>query len=187
MAVRPLLLATLTAILAAPAAAAAQQVERAQLCGASDCHTFDRHNSGGKLALFAVVGKRAPPPAAPAPWYRLRITFGGGGTARQTVAGAYVPSSDRIRRRTLGGRYEWVDVIDDLRPVLRYASDPLEPLPASTLPGRVGAGARASKGGGPLDRPALIAALVYAFGLMFWLSRKRLSESYLVLIRARRS
>jgi hypothetical protein len=187
MAVRPMLLVSLAAIVAAPAAAGAAQVERAQVCGASDCFTFDRHNSGGKLALFAVVGKRAPPPAAPAPWYRLRITFGGRRTSRQTVTSAYVPSSDRIRRRAPGGRYEWVDVIDDLRPVLRHVSDPLEPLPASTLPGRFVSDARADQRGGPLDRPALIAALVSVSGLMFWLTRKRLSGSYLASIRARRS
>jgi hypothetical protein len=187
MAVRAILLASITAILVAPPAAGSEQVVKAQVCGASDCYTFDRHNSGGKLALFAVVGKRVSPPTHGGPWYRLRITFGGEGAARRTVTSAYLPGADRIRRPTGRGGHGWVEVIDDLRPVMHFVSDRLESLPPSTLPGRVAPPAGAEQQDGRLDRPAVIAVLVFAGGLLVLLMRKRLSGSYLAPIRARRS
>jgi hypothetical protein len=118
-----------------PAAASAKEVQRAQVCGASECFTFDRANSGGKLALFEEGGNPALPPAQAAPWYRLRITVGGADVKRFTFTNAYVPSADRIRRRAEGGGYEWVEVIDDLKPVLRNVSAGLDPLPAASLRG----------------------------------------------------
>jgi len=41
-----------SALLAAPAAAPAKEVVKAQVCGASDWYTWDWDNSRGKLALF---------------------------------------------------------------------------------------------------------------------------------------
>jgi hypothetical protein len=44
------------------------QVGQAQLCGASECFTFDRDSSGGKLALVARASIRGLPPARAAAW-----------------------------------------------------------------------------------------------------------------------
>jgi hypothetical protein len=47
------------AIVAGPGVAAVRQVEQAQACGALECFTFDRDNSGGKLVLSARATIRA--------------------------------------------------------------------------------------------------------------------------------
>lgn len=135
MSMRTALVVASAVVVMWPATASAKEVQRAQVCGASECFTFDRANSGGKLALFNVGGNPALPPAHAAPWYRLRITVGGEDIERFTFTDAYVPSADRIRRRAEGGGYEWVEVIDDLKPVLRNVSAGLEPLPAASLRG----------------------------------------------------
>lgn len=135
MGVRTVLLILSAAALAAPAAAAAKEIEKVQVCGASKCFTFDRGNSGGKLMRFEQGGPTAPPPARPAPWYRLKITVGGRDVRRFQFTNAYVPSAGLVRVRAEGGGYEWVEVLDDLRPVLRNVAAGLDPLPASTLRG----------------------------------------------------
>jgi hypothetical protein len=99
MTIRLALLALVAAILAAAPVAAAKEIQRAQVCGASACFTFDRANSGDKLALFDGSVGVTSPPARPSPWYRLRITIGGEDVERFTFTDAYVPSADRIRRR----------------------------------------------------------------------------------------
>jgi hypothetical protein len=135
MSIRTAFVVASAMVLVWPASAVAKEVHKAQVCGASKCFTFDRANSGDKLALFDGGGNPALPPARSAPWYRLRITVGGADIKRFTFTDAYVPSADRIRRRAEGGGYEWVEVIDDLKPVLRNVSARLEPLPASSLRG----------------------------------------------------
>jgi hypothetical protein len=135
MSIRTAFVVASATVLVWPAGAAAKEIQKAQVCGASKCFTFDRANSGDKLALFAAGGNAARPPARAAPWYRLRITVGGAEIKRSTFTNAYVPSANRIRRRAEGGGYEWVEVIDDLKPVLRNVSARLEPLPLSSLRG----------------------------------------------------
>ena len=148
--------------LAAPSVAAAKEVQKVQLCGASACFTFDRGNSGGKLALFGRAGDPAPPPSRPAPWYRLRITIGAHGMRPFASTNEYVPNLDRIRIMAEGGGRTWVGVIDDLRPVLRTVAAGLDPLPAARLPG-VQASPRATGGGSrwpPIAAAAAGAALL---------------------------
>jgi hypothetical protein len=127
--------AAVAAALVAPSVAAAKEVRKVQVCGASACFTFDRGNSGGKLALFAQVGDSASSPGRPAAWYRLRITIGAHGMRPFAYTNEYVPGLDRIRIQAEGGGHEWVGVIDDLRPVLRNVAAGLDPLPAAGLPG----------------------------------------------------
>jgi len=63
---------------------------------------------------------------------------GGRDVKRFTFINAYVPSADGIgvgrdRRRTEGGGYEWVEMIDELRPVLWNNAARFAPLLASSL------------------------------------------------------
>jgi hypothetical protein len=118
-----------------PASASAKEVQKAQVCGASECFTFDRANSGGKLALFDGGGNPALPPAHAAPWYRLRIMVGGPDIERFTFTDAYVPSADASAIAPREAGTQWVEVIDDLKPVLRNVSSELRPLSASSLRG----------------------------------------------------
>src|SRR2546423_14367348 len=90
---------SVVALLAVPAAAGAKGVERAQLCGAGKCFTFDRDNSGNKLSLFEASDGPAPPAPAGAPGYRLRITRSDGGPYPE----AYVPSLGPPRPPLAGG------------------------------------------------------------------------------------
>jgi hypothetical protein len=130
------------ALLAAPAAAPAKEVVKAQVCGASGCYTWDWGNSRGKLALFEMSGQPAAPAPSAAPWYRLKISIGGPGVKPFSYTDAYVPSAGVFRRRAEGGGYEWAQVIEDLRPVLRNESARLEPLSAASLKGVAAPAAR---------------------------------------------
>src|ERR671922_369489 len=123
------------ALLAAPAAAPAKEVIRAQVCDALGCYTWDWENSRGKLALFEMSGQATAPGPPAAPWYRLKISIGGPDVKPFTYSDAYVPSADVFRRRAEDGGYEWAQVIEDLRPVLRNEASRLEPLPAASLNG----------------------------------------------------
>ena len=76
-----------------------------------------------------------------APWYRLKISIGGPDVKPFTYTDAYVPSAGVFRRRAERG-YEWAQVIEDLRPVLRNESARLEPLSAASLKGVAAPAAR---------------------------------------------
>jgi hypothetical protein len=128
----------LIAALLTPGVADDKRVEKARVCGASQCFTFNRANSGNKLVLFEEWGGIRAAPSSAAPWYRLRISFGAVGDEPVepfSVTHAYVPSADLLRVRDDQGVIRWLEVNDDLRPVLRNVSAELEPLPAASLPG----------------------------------------------------
>jgi hypothetical protein len=133
--IRLALAVAVAAVLAAPVAAPAKEVVKAQVCGASGCYTWDWEDSRGKLALFEMSGQPSAPAPSAAPWYRLKISIGGPGVKPFTYTDAYVPSAGVFRRRAEGGAYEWAQVIEDLRPVLRNESVRLEPLSAASLKG----------------------------------------------------
>jgi hypothetical protein len=135
---RPAVPVVLIAFLLTPGVADAKRVETARVCGASQCFTFNRANSGNKLVLFEEWGGIRSAPSSAAPWYRLRISFAPEGDEPVepfTVTHAYVPSADLLRVRDDGGVIRWLEVNDDLRPVLRNVAAELEPLPAASVPG----------------------------------------------------
>jgi hypothetical protein len=135
---RPAVPVLLIAFLLTPGVADAKRVEKARVCGASECFTFNRDNSGNKLVLFEDWGGIRSAPSSAAPWYRLRISFGPEGDEPVkpfTVTHAYVPSADLLRVRDDRGVIRWLEVNDDFRLVLRNVSAELEPLPAASLPG----------------------------------------------------
>jgi hypothetical protein len=76
------------------------------------------------------------PPAAAAPWYRVRFTVDerehGGGFARWTVA--YVPSADSLRVRDADG-FTWVALTPRTAAVFRRAARGLPAFPKARLRG----------------------------------------------------
>jgi hypothetical protein len=132
--VRRILVATIAAGLAAAPPAQAKEVQAVQVCGASDCFTFDRGNARGKLMLLAQLGPSAAAPARAAGWYRLRTRIGGHGMKPVVFTSAYVPGAGLIRVNDEGGGgYGWYEVNADVRPVLRNVASRLAPLPAASL------------------------------------------------------
>src|SRR3954451_3475900 len=96
--------------LPAPAAAPAKEISKVAVCDTGgQCTTYDE--SDFKSLMFLVEdGGPTDPPAAAAPWYRVRFTVDmreeGGGHDSWTVA--YVPSADSLRVRDEGGSFAWV-------------------------------------------------------------------------------
>ena len=132
--VRRILVATILAGLAAAPAAQAKEVQAVQVCGASDCFTFDRGNARGKLMLLAQLGPSAEAPARAAGWYRLRTRIGGHGMKPVVFTSAYVPGADLVRVDDEGGGgYGWYRVNADVRPVLRNVASRLAPRSAASL------------------------------------------------------
>ena len=126
--------AVVGAALAAPPVAAAKEVQRVQLCGASRCFTFDRGNAGGKLALFAQTGGAARAPARAGGWYRLRTRIGAPGMKPVVFESAYVPRAGLIRLDDEGGGgYAWYAVNPEIAPVLRTAAGRLAPRSPASL------------------------------------------------------
>src|SRR5690349_14236955 len=132
--VRKILMTVIVASLAAAAPAQAKEVQAVQVCGATECFTFDRGNAGGKLALLAELGPAAAAPARATGWYRLRTRIGGHGMKPVVFTNAYVPGGDLLRVNDEGGGgYGWYAVNADVRPVLRNVAARLAPLPAASL------------------------------------------------------
>jgi hypothetical protein len=124
----------IVASLVAAPAAFAKEVQAVQVCGATQCFTFDRGNSGNKLQLFADVGAPASAPRRAAGWYRLRTRIGGEGMKPVVFTNAYVPSLGLIRVNDEGGGgYAWYAVNDEIAPVLRSTAGRLAPRPAASL------------------------------------------------------
>jgi hypothetical protein len=131
---RALLVSIVAASLVAAPTASAKEVQQVRLCGATDCVTFDRGNSGGKLQLFAETGTAASAPRRAVGWYRLRTRIGGEGMEPVVFTNAYVPSLGVIRVDDEGGGgYAWYSVNPEIAPVLRNAAGRLAPRPAATL------------------------------------------------------
>lgn len=129
-----LMMSVIVASLAAAPAAQAKEVQAVQVCGATDCFTFDRGNAGGKLALLAELGPAAQTPTRATGWYRLRTRIGGHGMKPVVFTNQYVPSGDLIRVNDEGGGgYAWYAVNAEVRPALRNVAARLAPLPAASL------------------------------------------------------
>jgi hypothetical protein len=125
------------AALAAPPPASAKEVSQVEICGAgARCTTFDRSDFRNLMFLADDAGPTNPPAAA-APWFRVRFTVDerehGGGYERWTVA--YVPSADSVRVREEGGRYAWSALNPRAAAVLQRAARRLPALPKADLRG----------------------------------------------------
>lgn len=124
------LFAVVLGLLALPASAPAKEVSEVQVCGSHDCTTYDTSDFKSLMFLAQDAGP-TDPPAAPAPWYRVRFTVdereNGGGYDRWTVA--YVPSADRLRVRDDSGGFTWVALNPRAAAVFRRAARSLPALP----------------------------------------------------------
>jgi hypothetical protein len=133
MSSRIALLAAVAALAAAAPPAAAKEISKVQVCGASACRTLR-----GDGLEHVVGGGFAYPPRHHHGWFRMRVTIDGGPGEDMKpfhFRQAYVPAVDRLRARGEGGAYDWLQ-LDPLATVrLARAVRGLEPLPPATLRG----------------------------------------------------
>jgi hypothetical protein len=150
--------AVVIGMLAAPAAASAKEISQVQVCGGHGrCTTYDRSDFKNLMFLAQDAGP-TDPPAAAAPWYRVRFTVDerehGGGYARWTVG--YVPSAGSLRVRDDGGGFTWVALTPRAAAALERAARAIPALPAARLTGVRAEPSAASAGepGAPARRAA---------------------------------
>jgi hypothetical protein len=130
-------IATVLGMLAAPAVAPAKEISRVSVCGTTgECTTYDKSDFKSLMFLAEDAGPTNPPAAA-APWYRVRFTVDerehGGGYANWTVA--YVPSADSLRVRDESGDFAWVALNPRTAAVLKRAVRNLLAFPKARLRG----------------------------------------------------
>jgi hypothetical protein len=124
-------------VLAAPAVAPAKEISKVSVCGTTgQCTTYDESDFKSLMFLAEDAGP-TDPPAATAPFYRVRFTVDerehGGGYDSWTVA--YVPSADSLRVRDEGGRFAWVALNPRTAAVLERAVRGLPAFPKARLRG----------------------------------------------------
>jgi hypothetical protein len=135
---RPLAaIAVVLGVLAVPATAPAKEISKVSVCGtAGQCTTYDTSDFKS-LMFLAEDGGPTDPPAAAAPWYRVRFTVDmreeGGGHDTWTVA--YVPSADSLRVRDESGDFAWVALNPRTAKVFRRAAGSLPAFPKAQLRG----------------------------------------------------
>lgn len=130
-------IAVVLGVLAAPTVAPAKEISKVSVCGTTgQCTTYDRSDFNSLMFLAEDAGP-TDPPAAEAPWYRVRFTTDerdhGGGNDSWTVA--YVPSADSLRVRDEGGGFAWVALNPRTAAVLERAVRDLPALPKARLRG----------------------------------------------------
>jgi hypothetical protein len=130
-------IAAVLGVLAAPAVAPAKEISKISVCGtAGQCTTYDKSDFKSLMFLAEDAGP-TDPPAAAAPWYRVRFTVDerehGGGYASWTVA--YVPSADSLRVRDEASGFAWVALNPRAAAGLKRAVRDLPAFPKARLRG----------------------------------------------------
>jgi hypothetical protein len=130
-------IAVVLGLLAAPAVTSAKEISKVSVCGTTgQCTTYDKSDFKTLMFLADDAGP-ADPPAAAAPWYRVRFTVDerehGGGYDSWTVA--YVPSADSLRVRGEGGDFAWVALNPRTAAALKRAVRDLPAFPKARLRG----------------------------------------------------
>src|SRR4051794_2297154 len=123
--------AIVVGLLVAPAVAPAKEISKVSVCGTSGhCTTYDKSDFKTLIFLAEDAGP-TDPPAAAAPWYRVRFTVDerehGGGYESWTVA--YVPSAGSLRVRGESGNFAWVALNPRTAAVLKRAVGNLPAFP----------------------------------------------------------
>ena len=131
MTARALVIALL--LVAAPAAQA-KELAHITVCGASDCVRVTPEDRPGEdlHVLLESVGE-ADPPAAPAPWYLVKVRGKGDGETFGWTQ-AYVPSEGLVRG-VENASHPWSAILPDAEPIFARLTRDLEPMPARTLQG----------------------------------------------------
>jgi len=130
-------IAVVLGVLAVPTIAPAKEISKVSVCGtASRCTTYDKSDFKS-LMFLAEDGGPTDPPAAAAPWYRVRFTVDmreeGGGHDSWTVA--YVPSADSLRVRDESGGFAWAALNPRTARVFKRAVRSLPAFPKARLRG----------------------------------------------------
>ena len=130
-------IAFVVGVFAAPAVASAKEISKVSVCGTGgQCMTYDESDFKSLMFLAEDAGP-TDPPAAAAPWYRVRFTVDmreeGGGYDRWTVA--YVPSADSLRVRAEGGGFAWVALSSRTAAVFKRSVRNLRAFPKGRLRG----------------------------------------------------
>jgi hypothetical protein len=130
-------IAVVLGVLTAPAVAPAKEISKVSVCGTTgECTTYDKSDFKSLMFLAEDVGP-TDPPAAAAPWYRVRFTVDerehGGGYESWSVA--YVPSADSLRIRDEGGDFAWVALNPRAAAALERAARNLPAFPKTRLRG----------------------------------------------------
>jgi hypothetical protein len=130
-------IAVVLGLLATPAVAPAKEISQVSVCGtAGRCATYDRSDFKSLMFLAEDAGP-TDPPAAAAPWYRVRFTVDareeGGGYESWTVA--YVPLADSLRVRAEGGGFAWAALNPRTADVFKRAVRDLPAFPKARLRG----------------------------------------------------
>ena len=81
-------------MLVVPAAAAAKEVESAQVCGATQCREVDDHDVA--MEIISTGNPKAPPGDKAGGWYRVYVVFNAEGE-RHRFAMAALPSTRTLR------------------------------------------------------------------------------------------
>lgn len=129
---RPLpILATSIVLLLPAAPAAAKEVVKANVCGASGCREItDRHT----LAALPEGGDPTDPPSHPSGWYRVTVTVRSE-DAHDTFTNAVLPEARYIRGEGENGNYTWMPMTARATAAYRSAVRGLRPFPGSRLRG----------------------------------------------------
>ena len=130
-------IALVAGVFVAPAVVQAKEISKVSVCGPSgQCTSYDESDFKSLVFLAENAGP-TDPPAAGAPWYRVRFTVDmreeGGGHDSWTVA--YVPSADSLRVRDEGGDFAWVALHPRTAAVLKRAVRNLPAFPKARLRG----------------------------------------------------
>jgi hypothetical protein len=129
-------LAVVLGVLAAPAVAPAKGISKVSVCGASgQCTNYDKSDFES-LAFLAEDAGPTDPPAAAAPWYRVRFTVEHGGSHDSWTV-AYVPSAGSLRVRDEVGDFAWAALNPRTAAVLDRAVRNLPALPKAWLRGLI--------------------------------------------------
>jgi hypothetical protein len=175
----------LLGMLAAPAASA-KEISQVQVCGSQgQCTSYDTSDFKSLMFLAQDAGP-TDPPAAAAPWYRVRFTVDerehGGGYARWTVG--YVPSAASLRVRDEGGGFTWVALTPRAASALERAASTVPALPRARL---AGLQASTDEPGAPSGRPATTSETTRGSAPWGWIAAAALGAALLLAAQGHRS
>jgi hypothetical protein len=129
-------IAVVLGVLAAPAVARAKEISKVSVCGASgQCTNYDESDFKS-LTFLAEDAGPTDPPAAAAPWYRVRFTIEHGGSHDSWTV-AYVPSAGSLRVRDEVGDFAWAALNPRTAAVLERAVRNLPARPKAQLRGLI--------------------------------------------------
>ena len=140
------LIAVLVAAALVPAAASAKNLQAMRICGAAACIDVPKDQLDIRLV---EGGSTALAPDRREPWYRVRVTVGGGG-GHESWQLAALPRSGYFSTGR-GAAHSWISMPTPTATAYRRLTRGLRPIAAAQLPLRVASS-------GPSNRTAPVAA-----------------------------